>query len=103
MINCTSPLGMKNKAISDQAITSSTTFSVEYGPEKARLNRTGGWKPLNTNLGQWIQVDLGNITKVTGVATQGVYELEQWLTEYSLSYNLGDGPYMSYKDDQVLL
>ena len=89
---------MKSKdVIPNEAITAST-FTTGYDPEKARY---GGWKSLHADLNQWIQVDLGNITKVTGIATQGIFNLNQWVTTYSLSYRLNEDPYMSYKNDEV--
>ena len=89
------------KVIPNEAITAST-FTTGYGPEKARFeSKYGGWKSLNADLSQWIQVDLGNITKVTGIATQGIFNLNQWVTKYSLSYRLNEDPYISYKNDEV--
>ena len=93
---------MKSKdVIPNEAITAST-FTTGYGPEKARYeNKNYGWKSSHADLNQWIQVDLGNITKVTGIATQGIFDSNQWVTKYSLSYRLSEDPYVSYKNDQV--
>lgn len=102
VVNCTSPLGMKSKdVIPNEAITAST-FLPFNSPEKARFEgKNGGWKSSHADLNQWIQVDLGNITKVTGIATQGIFDSNQWVTKYSLSYRLNEDPYVSYKNDQV--
>lgn len=101
--NCTSSLGIQSKdIIPDQAITASSVYTSDYVPEKARFaNLNEGWQALYYNTGQWIQVDLGNITKVTGVATRGVRGLNKWVTKYVMSYSLDDGPFMSYENDQV--
>ena len=95
---------MKSKdVIPNEAITASSSSPLN-GPEKARFeSNNGGWQSLHTDLNQWIQVDLGNITKVTGIATQGIFNLNQWVTKYSLSYRLNEDPYMSYKNDEVRL
>ena len=98
---------MKSKAIPDQAITASSTLNQYQRPEMARLdnvkegNISGGWIPLYNNLGQWIQIDLISITKITAVATQGLQELDYWVKEYSITYSVNGGPYISYKDGQV--
>lgn len=103
-----SPLGMKSKEIPDEAITATSVFNQYHGPERARRDKvieglyTGGWVSLYIDLGQWIQVDLGNITKITGVATQGHHELFRWVTDYYLSYSVNGGPFLSYNDNQVL-
>ncbi|XP_078344114.1 lactadherin-like [Oculina patagonica] len=105
---CMSPLGMKSKEIPDEAITATTVLSQYHGPERARLDAviegsyTGGWVSLYIDLGQWVQVDLGNITKITAVATQGHHELLHWVTEYYLSYSVNGGPFLSYNDNQIL-
>ncbi|KAL9959225.1 hypothetical protein ACROYT_G036322 [Oculina patagonica] len=108
VLECMSPLGMKSREIPDEAITATTVLSQFHGPERARLDTviegsyTGGWVSFYINLGQWIQVDLGNITKITAVATQGHHDLFHWVTEYYLSYSVNGGPFLSYNDNQVL-
>jgi len=42
-------------------------------------------------LGQWIQVDLGKITMITKIATQGIHDKDMWVTEYMVSYSLDGG------------
>lgn len=41
------------------------------------------------NARQWLQICLGNVARVTGIATQGRRDAHQWVTRYVLSY--GDG------------
>lgn len=41
------------------------------------------------NVRQWLQINFGNIARVTGIATQGRRDAHQWVTRYVLSY--GDG------------
>ena len=100
---------MKSKEIPDESITASSVKDQYNGPERARLDTvmegsyTGGWLPLYNDFGQWIQVDLGNITKVTGVAAQGHHEYFYWVTEYYLSYSVDGGPFLSYNDNQVIM
>ena len=53
--------------------------------------KTGAWSALYLDKGQWIQIDLGDITKVTKVGTQGRQEAAQWVTEYMVSYSLDGG------------
>lgn len=57
----------------------------------AENGKKGAWSPFWNDLGQWIQVDLGEITMVTKVATQGGQEEAQWVTEFKVSYSVYGG------------
>ena len=59
--------------------------------------KTGAWSSLYVDLGQWIQVDLGDIAKVTKIGTQGRQELAQWVTEFKVSYSLDGGIYKFFR------
>ena len=98
---------MKSGKIPDSAITATTIYSQYHGPERARLDTVkkgrfiGAWIPKTQDMGQWIQVDLGNITKITRVATQGRQDLFQWVKSYSITYSVNGGPFLPYNDNQV--
>uniref|UniRef100_A0A3Q2CQH0 Contactin-associated protein-like 4 n=1 Tax=Cyprinodon variegatus TaxID=28743 RepID=A0A3Q2CQH0_CYPVA len=47
----------------------------------------GGWSPLSSDRYQWLEVDLGERTKITAVATQGRYGSSDWLTSYQLMFS----------------
>ena len=90
MIDCETPLGMENGAISDVQITSSSQWSNKHAAQNARLNfkKQGawGWVTPTNNYEQWLQVDLGSNKTVTGVATQGSPDnlYDNWVTKYRL-------------------
>ena len=92
---CSTPLGMESGAIKDAQISASTQWNNNYGTSRARLNlkvtgvKGGAWVTRVLDLKQWLQVDLGSYTIVTGVATQGRNEprLRQWVTKYRLQYS----------------
>lgn len=49
------------------------------------------------NARQYLQINLGNIGRVTGIATQGRRDAHQWVTRYMLSY--GDGTkFVAYRE-----
>ncbi|KAL9964183.1 hypothetical protein ACROYT_G027778 [Oculina patagonica] len=84
---CLAPLGMESRRIKDDQITAS---SVIHAAHQARLNFKGGhggWTAETKDGNQWIQVDLGNNTKITGLATQGEYKYDQWVTKYKIQYS----------------
>ena len=46
--------------------------------------------PATNNKHQWLQVDMGDWTRVTGVATQGRQNAYYWVKSYSLSTSDGE-------------
>ncbi|KAM4020126.1 coagulation factor VIII isoform 2-T7 [Anomaloglossus baeobatrachus] len=75
--SCSLPLGMQSGAISSYHISASTYFhSVfsSWAPNLARLNQQGrinAWRPRADARGEWLQVDLAQEMKVTGLVIQG--------------------------------
>uniref|UniRef100_A0A3Q2TC59 Contactin associated protein like 3 n=1 Tax=Fundulus heteroclitus TaxID=8078 RepID=A0A3Q2TC59_FUNHE len=47
----------------------------------------GGWSPIVSDGYQWLEVDLGERTKITAVATQGRYGSSDWLKSYQLMFS----------------
>ncbi|XP_077955837.1 contactin-associated protein-like 4 isoform X1 [Gasterosteus aculeatus] len=69
---------------------SSSQLSSSHAPGFAKLNRrdgAGGWSPLTSDGYQWLEVDLGQRTKIAAVATQGRYGSSDWLTSYLLMFS----------------
>lgn len=62
--------------------------------------KTGAWSTLNLLQGQWIQVDLDDITMVTKIGTQGRSDIAQWVTEYKVSYSYDAGYFEFYEHDE---
>ena len=89
-------LGMENRAITDAQISASSQYNEDHAANQGRLNfqktarKSGCWSAETNNVNQWLQVDLGQITKITRVATQGRHGVDQWVTSYQLQYR-GDG------------
>ncbi|XP_022109691.1 deleted in malignant brain tumors 1 protein-like [Acanthaster planci] len=104
---CTSgPLGMQNGALPDRSITASSYY-FGYYPRYARLNVGNyGWRPRYTS-NQWIQVDLGQPTAVTGVTMQGryiatSYYVRAFSVQYSLTAESGDWRSLSSANDEPI-
>ena len=93
---------MESGKILDGAITASTYYNSPLGPANARLNVNRGWCAWTTiDAGKqngWIQVDLGDIIWVTGVATQGRCVHPQWVKSYKVSYST-DGQNWEFYDE----
>lgn len=98
---------MKNGKIPNSAITATTSLNQYFGPERARLDTVksgsfgGAWIPKSQDVGQWIQVDLGKITKITRLATQGRQEAGHYVKSYSITYSIEGGPFLPYSNNDV--
>ena len=103
-------LGMESGAIADSQISASSVFDSRYGPKRARLytkewstpviwRGSGAWSSLTKDLNQWLQVDLGKITPVTHVATQGRNSVSpaQMVTKYKLQFSDDGASFLFYK------
>ena len=116
-LGCVSPLGMEDGRIEDSQITASSVIRgrTPYA-WLARLNRNipswGAWCPDYTggkktekNYDQYIQIDLLNLTKVTGIATQGrsYSRGREYAKDYKISYRRDGGIWNFYhgKDQTV--
>uniref|UniRef100_A0A8C7CN99 Contactin-associated protein-like 4 n=1 Tax=Oncorhynchus kisutch TaxID=8019 RepID=A0A8C7CN99_ONCKI len=47
----------------------------------------GGWAPVESNKYQWLEVDLGERTEITAVATQGRYGSSDWVSSFLLMFS----------------
>lgn len=102
LLDCHGALGMENGLISNGQISAS---SQENGNDLAAFrgrlySKAGSWS-AHTNVGeQWLQVDLGSQNiRVTGVATQGNGNRDQWVKKYKLQYS-NDGKIFQYYRQQ---
>ena len=114
-LGCVSPLGMEDGRIKDSQITTSSVLGGTYGYQ-ARLNqvipRWGGWCPdvsegkINERIyDQYTQIDLLNLTKITGIATQGGEYLggREYVRDYKISYRRDGGVWNFYQEkDQTV-
>uniref|UniRef100_A0A3Q3IZE4 receptor protein-tyrosine kinase n=1 Tax=Monopterus albus TaxID=43700 RepID=A0A3Q3IZE4_MONAL len=86
---------MEDKRIKDEDITASSQWYETTGPQYARLNREegdGAWCPegLEPSDTQYLQVDLGRLTFLTVVGTQGRYARNsgnEFARYYRLNYS----------------
>ncbi|EDO38589.1 predicted protein, partial [Nematostella vectensis] len=107
------PLGMEDGSIPDSSITASSHFEPSYSPYYGRLHNQavsgkhwGAWAAGNNRKGEYLQVDLGRVTWVTHVATQGRPEGTfhvQWVAEYTVEYSLTADQWQSYQDGNSFL
>ena len=84
---------MESGAILDSQIRASSEWASKLAAQQARLHFVktvfGAWSGKLNDIHQWLQVDLLNTTRVSGVATQGRNgcSCNQWVTKYKLKYS----------------
>uniref|UniRef100_A0A4W4FME5 Contactin associated protein like 3 n=1 Tax=Electrophorus electricus TaxID=8005 RepID=A0A4W4FME5_ELEEL len=87
------------------AFRSSSQLSNSHGPGYAKLNRrdgAGGWSPLVSNKYQWLEIDLGERTEVTAVATQGRYGSSDWVNGYFLMFSDTGHNWRQYRQEDSI-
>lgn len=62
----------------------------------------GGWSPLTSDRYQWLEVDLGERTRITAVATQGRYGSSDWLRSYLLMFSDTGHNWKQYRQEDSL-
>ena len=98
---------MESRKITDGQITASTEYNAAYSATNGRLNfkagggKTGAWSALTNDVHQWLQVDLGAKTEVTGIQIQGLQEADQWVTSFTISYRSDGTTYWPYQNSKV--
>uniref|UniRef100_A0A3P8X6B6 Contactin-associated protein-like 4 n=1 Tax=Cynoglossus semilaevis TaxID=244447 RepID=A0A3P8X6B6_CYNSE len=99
---CDSPL-VSN--LPPSSFRSSSQLSGSHAPGFAKLNRregAGGWSPLTSDRYQWLEVDLGERTRITAVATQGRYGSSDWLRSYLLMFSDTGHNWKQYRQEDSL-
>ena len=87
---------MENRLISNLKISASSQLNGDHAAFQGRLHLKRSWTARTNDVNQWLQIDLGRQhTRVTGVATQGKINYEEWVTKYKVQYS-NDGELFQY-------
>ena len=97
--------------VPDSSFTSNSEASEHYAASRSRIRETvteefpvgSCWSAAEGAINPWIQVDLLHNFQVGKIATQGraSLQVEEWVTEYKLSYGLLDTELRAVLDDQL--
>ena len=96
---------MENLDIPNSAMTASSQLSTAFIPANARLNykgatgRLGAWIPAVQDHNQWLQVDFGSETQISGISTQGYYNADHWVKSFTLSYSSSGSNFQQYQPE----
>ena len=84
---------MRTGAISDAQITASSIWNSSHEAFQGRLNfqaipmKSGSWSAGTNDLNQWLMVFWRFLRfNVTGIATQGRSDQDEWVTKYRLNF-----------------
>ncbi len=91
LLACPQPLGLTTGALEDWQLSSSSELSGEAdcATKFARLNEPGAraWCAARRSKKEWLLVDLGVESLVSGVAVQGRVDEDEWVTNFMVSYS----------------
>ncbi|XP_067932055.1 lactadherin-like [Watersipora subatra] len=102
------PLGMISGDIQDWQVTASSSYPNEWdrgchiSNARPYLENGKGWCARLKSQSEWIQIDLGVQSTVTGVITQGRGDGMEWVSQYLISYS-PDGQMWNYVTDSANL
>ncbi|KPP73846.1 coagulation factor V-like, partial [Scleropages formosus] len=105
---CSVPLGMEQRTIKDSQITASSSASNWlhglWHPWLARLNNQGAvnaWQAKYNDMQQWLQVELKDVKKITGIVTQGAKSMgkEMYVMSYIIQYSDDGKIWKTYNED----
>jgi len=85
---------MQKLSLPDSSFTANGSWNNDgsHGPHLGQLNKISGpglasaWCAEANHQTNWVQIDLGAVYKVQGVATQGRGDCMQWVTEFDLAF-----------------
>ena len=91
--DCSQELGAQNWGIPNTAFTAKSMLGSDYQPFYGRLQKnSNGWcSNRGTSVSEYIQVDLGTVKAVTGVAIQGeggANDGDNYVTKFKLQYSI---------------
>ncbi|XP_026210056.1 LOW QUALITY PROTEIN: macrophage mannose receptor 1 [Anabas testudineus] len=95
---CLHGLGVENGNITDSQLSASSSTGL-FTPNKARLNGNSCWMPSGNPMSSWIQADLGQTRKVTGVVIQGCPGNDHWVTKFKLQHSMDGTTWTDYTAD----
>lgn len=95
---CQLPLGLENKEVPNPRMHASSYRYASCGPYNGRLNQPYAWCSKYRRQREWLAIDFGAMTKMTGIATQGRRNANEWVKSYYLSSSRKGVHWTPYKE-----
>ncbi|XP_068609207.1 uncharacterized protein [Brachionichthys hirsutus] len=99
---CLHGLGVESGNVTDAQLAASSS-SGPFSPDKARLNGDSCWMPSGSPTSSWIQVNLGQPRKVTGIVIQGCPQNDHWVTKFKMQHSVDAAAWTDYTADGPFL
>ena len=100
---------MENRNISDDQIRASSKLHYKNLAANGRLNFKpdysivgGAWSSQTNDLNQWLQVDFRRSNIITGISTQGRYDRDQFVKNYTISFGDDGKQFHVYKVNKIV-
>uniref|UniRef100_A0A8D0GZP7 Discoidin, CUB and LCCL domain containing 1 n=1 Tax=Sphenodon punctatus TaxID=8508 RepID=A0A8D0GZP7_SPHPU len=105
---CNKSLTLESGAIPNSQITASSSWEptneigelVQWSPDKAWLQVQGpSWASNQTNLRQWLEIDLGEKKRITGIRTTGstMLKFNFYVKTFIINYKNNNSKWKTYK------
>ena len=103
--DCSQEIGIQKRRFPDSAFTSQSTWynNDHFRPYRAKLHDQSypGWcSAAGTPVSHYLQIDLGSVKTVTGLAIQGhgTHLGANYITKFSIEYSTDGTNWLTYKD-----
>ena len=99
------PVGLRQRSkIQDSRLSSSTEFDSSTPPYNGRLSYTAGssWCASSHDSNPYLQIDLGSVFIICGVATQGNSKEDHWVKTYQVQYSMDDINRKEYRENGLV-
>ena len=91
------PLGLEDKRVRNGQLTAKSQYPGLYA-YYGRINMPSGWCVYHMNLNQYLQIKFPAVTKISGLATQGRGNANQYVKKYMVSYSRYGTKFQWYKE-----
>ena len=92
---------MEDSSLVDTKINASSRLDSSHGASFGRLYGSSSWCSSSASPSAYLQIDLGQVKTVTGVATQGNPSSDKWVTNYNIGYGYNGKTWISGAAYQV--
>eukprot|EP00112_Aurelia_sp_Birch-Aquarium-sp1_P008512 Seg194.3_Seg194.2 transcript_id=Seg194.3_Seg194.2/GoldUCD/mRNA.D3Y31 product="Coagulation factor VIII" protein_id=Seg194.3_Seg194.2/GoldUCD/D3Y31 len=97
---CDQGFGIESGGTLPTGLTITASHFQSHKPAShARLNGASSWCSTSPNANYYLQFDFGRIVTITGVATQGNPDAEDWVKEFYLDYGSTIGSLAHYQEN----
>jgi hypothetical protein len=97
---------MVSGALDASSVAASSSINEDHDERGSRLlTNTNGAHSLSVkhkDTYQYLQIDVGIVTNITAVATQGRNAIAQWVKDYLLLYSTDGSTWFTYKENDAV-